>query len=342
MDLETTISAFEKLGILSSAIEKLCDDLDAAILVPLLACRTTRDEHPSVFVEGDDLQISDEMKSGVGSLFDDLTLIMKTMNQLLPSPIASPLCEKLMASVAATLTTTRLLTSLPVDIQGMEGFQGEVALVSRFADTIDSSGWPGKAELDAWKADIPRIWLAKRRESSLDDVRRLLSSPHQGTKQVERIEKQTVSSKEDVFAANAAGDDWDAGWEDDGGKPQGQTSSAETYDEDVSAWGLEDEDAGENKVDGPSHPDPSLADDDGGEAWGWDDEGDGEETESPTKLKAVQGAELHQENGMATKPESSEREYVLRETYHVTDVPDSLLELIVTQIRDSAILSQNG
>lgn len=343
MDLEATVSAFSKLGLLSAKIEALSDDVDAALLTPLLSTSSTADRQLHVSVNKGLIGLQYGMKTGTEGLFDDIKLVMKTLNALLPSKVAGPLSQKLMPSIASKLTSTWLLRSLPVDIPGMEQFQSEVLLVSKFATEIESFGWPGGAELLAWTDDIPRAWLAKRRESSLDDVRRLLLSQQQGTTEVERIEKQKISRKDDVFAQNNGGDDWDAGWsnEDEDDKLQKQSSSAETDDEDVSAWGL-DEGGDQPEVDAPNHPKVSSEEDDGGDAWGWDDEGDGAETEPPTPLKTPKSIPKQENKPEFAAMERSEREYVLRETYHVTDIPETLLELILTQLRDASVLSQEG
>jgi protein transport protein DSL1/ZW10 len=343
MDLEATVSAFGKLGLLSAKIEALRDDVEGALLTPLLSTRSATDRQAHVYVNEGLISLHDGMKTGTEGLFDDIKLIMKTLNMLLPSKVARPLSQKLMSSIVSKLTSSWLLRSLPVDIPGMEQFQSEVFLVSKFANAIESSGWSGGAELLAWIDDIPRAWLAKRRESSLDDVRRLLLSQRQGTKEVERIEKQKVSRRDDVFVQNSGGDDWDAGWsnEDEDDKPQKQSSSAETDDEDVSAWGL-DEGGDQTEVDAPNHNKASSEDDDGGDAWGWDDEGDGAETESPTTHKTAQSTPKRENKRAVATVEPSEREYVLRETYHITDIPETLLELILTQLRDASVLSQEG
>lgn len=81
-----------------------------------------------------------------------------------------------MPRICSQIKDTWLDSAVPSSLEDMEAFQKAIALVQMFAETLDSMGWTGSHELHDWVLDSPKIWLAKRRETSLDEIRLRLSS----------------------------------------------------------------------------------------------------------------------------------------------------------------------
>lgn len=230
-----------------------------------------------------------------------------------------------------------------MDVEGVQRFRGVLDLVVQFARTLDSFNWPGKEILVRWTDGIPEVWLNKRREVSLDKVRKLLVEGLGSAETVERVETRILSREDGVFAGNGGEDEWNAGWSDEEGDGVGeslQPSSArekqpeDEEEDDVSAWGLDedpDEDPSEDK------PESSDITDEGAEAWGWGDENDDGEVSRPMEAKNV-APKRASTNGRSKAPQKNAREVTLKETYNITSLPREILEIIIQLITDAETL----
>lgn len=171
----------------------------------------------------------------------------------------------------------------------------------------------------------------------MDEVRKVLAASKGTTKKVERVEKERVSSKDEVLLESGSTEDWDAGWdnenEDESNNPA-QKKDADD-DEDVSAWDL-DVETDDIKEENKPATTESMEDDDAGDAWGWGDDDDDQTTDNAQEPAAAASKRVNGQNGT----HSSQREITLMEYYTVTDIPDSILEIILRQITDSKAISQ--
>ena len=276
------------------------------------------------------------------SLLFDIIRVIKFLNtNLLPS-VAMPLSEVLMPSLISRLESGPLLASIPADLDGIPQFKETLDLVTSFASTLDTCKWQGKNRLIEWTDRAPQVWLQKRLEASLHMVRRLLSRGFGEPRAVERVETQTISRKEDMFAAHTGNDDWDAKWSDNGNEerpnPQPIKTSAslgEAAEEDVSAWGLEDDSTDQREELSKDHTD--VAEDES-DAWGWGDDDDNVE---PTKHSdtAHHQPSSQKINGHGASDGPSEREVTLREKYNITALPEQLLDIILQIFADAETLT---
>lgn len=80
-----------------------------------------------------------------------------------------------MPSLASRIKESWLDTAVPSNLDNMLEYQKALAQVQDFADTLDSLQWPHNNLFHDWVVNAPRIWLNKRRESSLDWTRTQLS-----------------------------------------------------------------------------------------------------------------------------------------------------------------------
>lgn len=261
----------------------------------------------------------------------------------LPPAIAIPLSEILMPSLISRLESGPLLSSVPADLEGIADFQYTLDLVLSFANTLDKHGWHGKTSLVEWTNQAPRVWLGKRRETSLQKVREALLKGLGEPRAVERIETQTVSKDEGMFAAKGSNDDWNAHWSDEEKEDNLDLSLSrhdetpeEVVEEDVSAWGLEDDTTKESKGQRNSQTD-NITDE--SDAWGWGDEDDTAGSSKAPDLPPRQ-ARPPNINGGAGPKLSAERQMTLKETYHITALPEQILEVIIQVISDVERLSQ--
>lgn len=169
-------------------------------------------------------------------------------------------------------------------------------------------------------------------------------------KAVEKVEKQMVSLAEGkelansgAVAASANDQDWDAAWDDEGGdepvpeeKPATKGPSVTEEDDGADAWGWDDEPE-EIPEEHPAEPEPTTGDDDGADAWGWGDE---DTTEAP----APEPKPSKPVPAPTRKPtaDTQTREMILRETYHVSSMPEPVLNLIFAVLEDGAALTVEG
>lgn len=339
--LESVISSLARLDILSSANGKLQKDLLSAIVNPVLLPRPDGTSHGVVVTETS-IRIEPETSQTTASeTLDRLSGILGYLRQNLPTPVSVALSDSFIASISSKAISEWLSPAIPTDLSGLTEFEDILNHVLQFTKQIDSWGWTGQEELVSWVNQAPRLWLTRRRVDSLDSVRKVLAASQGTTKQVERIEKEKVSQADGALLENAVHDDWDADWGDDKDDDTSEKPrKPEEEEEDVSAWGLDDEET--EKTPGQTRQDQLLSteDDDADDAWGWgdDDEDDQQVTNQPT----------HSQNTAQVKPaeddtltgSASPKEVTLKEVFTITDIPESVLKIVQQQIADSKDISQ--
>lgn len=336
--LDNTIASMSRLEILASASEKLLKDLCVAVVDPVLLPRADGKSR-AVTTTDTGIRIHSEFsETTVAETLSRMTEVLGYLRQNLPPSILAELPGSLIPSIASKAISGWLSSSIPTTLNGLGEFEETLDIVMQFTNTIQSWGWAGVEELVSWVNQAPRLWLTRRRVDSLDSVRKVLAASQGTTKQVERVEKEQVSRADEALLETAT-DDWDTNWDDE--KEEQSTAGPATAvqpeeEEDVSAWGL-DEDAQEEAE--PDAADPSEDDDADDDAWGWgDDEGQEEPSDQNKPLPADMTSKPV--NGGEAAQSSAPREMTLREAYTVTDIPDSILDIVRQQINDSKDISQ--
>ncbi|KAJ5814144.1 uncharacterized protein N7503_000894 [Penicillium pulvis] len=331
--LDETIASLSRLGIFSFASEKFQNDFIATVIDPILLPRVDGSSRAVEVTETGVRIDSAFSRTSVVVTLSRITDVLNYLRQKLPSSMLVTLPQSLIPAVASKAIAGWLSSAIPTTLDGLEDFENTLESVLHFTKTIQSWEWSGQEELVSWVNQAPRLWLTRRRVDSLDSVRKAIAASKGTTKQVERIEKENVSHADEALLENATTDDWDADWDEE--KEEGPAvAQPEEDEEDVSAWGLDEDD---NEV--PAKPDVPDApeEDDADDAWGWgdDDEEKGDENKKPpvvTDKKPTGGDN-------STQP-SSAKEVVLREVYTVTDIPDSIIEIVLQQIFDSRDIAQ--
>jgi centromere/kinetochore protein ZW10 len=80
-----------------------------------------------------------------------------------------------MPNLIKLIKETWLDSAVPISLDDMTDFRKAIALVQVFAEKIATLGWEGAEELCDWVESAPRLWVTKRRETSLDWTRNQLS-----------------------------------------------------------------------------------------------------------------------------------------------------------------------
>ena len=325
-----------KFGILESAIATLCTGLDDSILLPRLQ------RHRScITFDGDELQVTEMTEqSSTQKLFDDLSRMIVFLEKRLPLPVLNRVSQILTPSLTSRIQSAWLSSTVLAGLEALESLQSTIQSVILFGEFLEEHQWPGKADLIGWTESTPRLWLNKRRESSLGQVRSLLALGPQGAEIVQRVETQFLSSKEGAFANVKSEDDWNAEWSDEetstepppviSGVDSSEKSEAE---DDAAAWAL---DAQTNGDEAQSQEPESLASDED-DAWGWgEDEDIGE---PPQSAKRVPPDSPRRPSNTYPEPSAyTEKEVTLKETYSITTLPREVLEITSNAVMDAELL----
>ncbi|EAT88675.1 hypothetical protein SNOG_03470 [Parastagonospora nodorum SN15] len=186
------------------------------------------------------------------------------------------------------------------------------------------------------------IWLAKQKEAAIARVQTLFPKRVQDKKAVERVETQVVSKGDALHAGNdEQEDDWGADWDEEEPTGEKEDVTAEVpEEEDMSAWGEELDDTTEDSQPPAAEEAAKPSVDEDTDDWGadWDDGEDGKQTgPSQTPVKTTQTPKVNGKSA-AQKP-ATEQEVTLRETYTVTAMPDSIMEIILQVITDVETLN---
>ncbi len=275
----------------------------------------------------------------------------------------------MMPELIAHITTVWLDSAVPSSLHEMDGFQDVIANARSFCAALETLGLSGLGDLKEWVGNAPAVWVSKCRQAALDSVRLKLSQGLGAPKQIERIEKQMVSKAEGKVLTAATGpasaeaQGWDAAWSDDENEPAPEPTSQKSKeekahvrqddDDGTDAWGWGDEEAAdrdgeETAGEKPEEPKPeepkeeaeqgAADDDDPSEAWGWGDDGgedDAPDTAHPTQPVAAVPA------APAAVDEAATRELTLKETYHISSMPEPVLSLIFAILEDGATLTRD-
>ncbi|KAI5865603.1 hypothetical protein GGS23DRAFT_559980 [Durotheca rogersii] len=295
-------------------------DLDTAILGP----RTNIGAHelPRIQRENSSLTLAGGADKSVAALFSDLDVVMTYLSERLPEELVNSLSAAMMPDLMPRIIGTWLDTTVPASLKEMDGFQQVIDTVKHFCDRLHDLKFSGFHELQEWVDDVPKVWLTKCRETALDSIRTKLALGLGETKEVERVETQAVSKSEGKELATngtvSAGNGLDV------------STEGNDDDDGTDAWGWGDDEAADDQPKTPVQQKPTdLPDeDDPMEAWGWGEEDTAETTAEEPATNA-------------TSSTAQTRELTLKETYHISSLPDPVIEFISAVLEDAASLVGN-
>ena len=332
------------MDLLNGKVRTLRTSLEDVLLIPRLVPNADGTV-ASWSIDGDTMRISGRtLDVSTKTLFLDISAMIGYLSTHLPRSIAAPLSEILLPSLTSKLVAGPLSSSVPSDLDGIPSFKATIDLITTFKESLGSHGWHGRNHLTEWADDAPKVWLTKRSESALHTIRRLLVRGLGNPRTVERVETQMVSKEDDMFMDRGNNEDWNAGWSDEEAPKSAEQSAAPgnaqngtDEEEDVSAWGLDDE---EDHNPSEASADKAKPADEEGDAWGWGDENDNDE---PAKLPQPPtiNVKTTNRNGGVGRPLPAERQITLRETYNITALPEQILESIIEVVSDADTLARS-
>lgn len=340
--INTVVEALTKLNLLDGFISRLSRDFDHIVISARFTIGS--DQIVSAFeIEGDDIQIKGNVNDlGVNATLEGIQSIAEYLSTRLPPSIAIPLSAKLVPTIANRLITYWLLPAVPLSTERVQDFQEILSLVLGLAEYFDELDWSGQSRLRDWVDKSAQIWLARQKEVSIARVHRSLPKRVSEKRTVERVETQMISRGDAMLGGQQDQEgDWGAEWgeEEQLTQPDRETKAQEVEEEDMSAW---DDDGDEPQEDSQANDKPKDKDVDEEEdpdSWGWGDEEEAQRAPTETPSKSAAQA---QSNGQATVPHkpTAEKEITLRETYTVTAIPDSVIEIIMQVISDVETINQ--
>ena len=353
------------LNILEKQTSVLCKSIDNTLVKPLLE-KTAGTSFHLVGNEQDTIELvrdPNPRANPTKAIFESIEYVQSFCNQRLPKAVLTHFGPEFDAAIVDHLMETTLKAMVPLDVSGLPAFQQTVDQVRSFASSLGGQSRQSRQRLIDWADDASNIWLSKHVEESLNSVRRVLKRGLGRPRQVERVETQVVKHNDEVFAGNGTAEDWNTDWSDEENEPTEQALSKQQprsprkngitskEDEDVTGWGFEDED---EKLTSPvedkaiSNPDMDVETNDGDaeqdEAWGW-----GDDDEATNKTQSPRPTQITRLQADDTKPKtptrntsSQGREVTLRESYHVSALPDQILEFVVMIVEDADALFRIG
>lgn len=338
-NIDDTVEALTKLELLDSHVARLSRDLDKIIVSPRLV--QSLDNHVTALsIQGNHIQQGGRLEDGnVKAALEEIHDLVEYLNTHLPASVVVPLSAKLVPVIAARLISNLLLPAVPVSTEGLLAFQDVLSYVLGLAEYLDELGWSGQSRLTDWVDKSGEIWLSKQKEAAIAKVQTLFPKKVRQKNTVERVETQVISRGDALHTGDdeEKDDEWGAEWGDEDNNEKDKAQDVE--EEDMSAWGEEEEEfADEAKKD--VKPEKKPSDDDFEEDWGaeW---GDDDDTKTAARLDpTAQTPQKPKHNRNPSKQiPSANKEVTLRETYTVTEIPDSVMEIILQVLDDVAALN---
>ena len=342
IEVNAVVEEITKLGLLDDFVTRFSRDFDKTILSHRLVIG--QDQVVTAFdIHGDDIQLVGPVNDGsVKVTLEDIHKIAEYISTRLPPSIAIPLSSKLVPIITSRLITHYLLPAVPTSTDDVQEFQETLSYVLGLVEYLDELGWTGQDRLTEWVDKSAEIWLAKQKENAIAKVQKLIPKQVKIKKTVEKVETQVISKGDALHPVQDEQDnDWGAEWgdEDELAKDTPATAPQDVEEEDMSAWGMDDDEPEEASKPEAKTEEQKPTDDEDAEDWG-DEWGDDEDTRSAPSPKAQTKSPPRKPNGhqVQQKP-STEQHVTLRETYTVTAIPDSIIEIILQVVADVETLN---
>jgi centromere/kinetochore protein ZW10 len=343
LSLDDIATALSRLSLLGKLIPRLHKELDNLIIEPRFTVAADGAMR-ELNIDGDSIQTSGRTENpNASAIVEDVRRLIDFLTKKLPKIVFDPLLEMILPSLMVQLISG-LDSSLPTNLEALGAYEQTISEISELAKYIDSFQIviPSDADLSDWIQRLPVTWMSRRREAALAAMRSTAYKDVKIKKSAEHVETQMVAHGDVMVTGNQTEDDWNADWAEDAEeqeettKAQPNNNAGEDEEEDASAWDVGDDSA---EAGGDIHEDTAPKTEEGeedAETWGWGDE-PGEKEERPQSLEHPEPKT--KANGSARAPPRAEREITLRESFTITALPDSMLELIAQVLTDSETLS---
>ncbi|KAL9081594.1 MAG: hypothetical protein Q9159_007227 [Coniocarpon cinnabarinum] len=353
INLEEVINLSARIGLLQEDLSRIASNIETFIVTPILVNATFAAEASCVRCFGEVLELSQSSTEALknANVIEDLIKTIKFLKDKLPNAANEPLSKMLIPSIIAYLVANKIPAALPVDVQASSELVKITDQIQSLADALDEVSWGGSEDLLECNQNIPKMWLAKRREEAIDTVRLLASKRLNTRKNVEHVETQVVSSDDAmVQAATVPTDDWNEDWgeADDAEEEKKSSETPARSEKDQKAaeeddWGGWDAEEQESRphANGLTNAKPS---DDTNDGDVWDEWDEQKSDHAPATSDGRDKAHAPKVNGHhpPVRSKATQREVTLRETYTVTALPDELYAQISALLADAKTLHSSS
>ncbi|KAJ3947035.1 ribosome biogenesis protein ytm1 [Colletotrichum fioriniae] len=322
MTLPEAIIGLQAYKEVEDRMSKLWHDVDKAIVFPRMD--TQASSLPSIRETENVVELNGQAGRSIDELFTDLQKVVEFLAKRLTPDLLMFFSPIMMSDLVPRLISVWLDSEVPSNLKDLGRFQAVIESARLFCEVLEDNGFTGFTELKEWVGSLG------------------------ATKQVEKVEKQMVSRSEgkeltaNGVAGTVAEDDWGAEWGvDDDEEPPEAKDDAQEEDDGADAWGWNDEEQTTESTQeetAQAEDKPADDEDDAADAWGWGDDDATEQTESDPKPQAPK-TQTKKHKTVSAEPDES-REMVLKETYHISSMPEPVLELILALLEDGAALTQ--
>ncbi|ESZ94610.1 hypothetical protein SBOR_5021 [Sclerotinia borealis F-4128] len=315
-------------------LDKFGKDLWEQLYEAIIQRRIGLNSPSSLFkidIENNTLRVTEKRADPkIKSMFQDISKIIHFLDQNLPEPMVKSLSAAMMPDLSKIIIGTWLELSVPTSLNEMVDYQKALAQAHQFTEILESLKWPGAEEFHDWVADAPKIWLTKKRETSLDRVRNALALGVGPPLEAARVETRMVTKDDGMHVASSGEtvkDNWGWGDEEEEEETRPVKRCRASFDEERRASSISI---------------PPLRDDDlqidEEDAWGWGDD-DNIAVESPSDkrpppIPAVPNTPAKTNNS------AEKRNVTLSEKYWTSSMPAAIFNHIVTIYEDGAKLMQ--
>ncbi|CCD42975.1 putative centromere kinetochore protein zw10 protein [Botrytis cinerea BcDW1] len=332
--LDDVAIGLERFEELEEFGKNLWEQLSETVIRP----RTGLESSPSVFqicIEDNTLRVTeDHSDTSIKSLFRDILGIIRFLDENLPKTMVESLSKVMMPDLTEIIIGTWLETSVPTSLDDMVDYEKALGRTSEFAETLQKLGWPGAERFYEWVSSAAKIWLTKKRETSLDRVRNALALGVGQPLEAKRVEMRMVTRDDGMHVASngeTVKDDWGWGEEDEEEETQPISRSRASFDEERRASSLS------------IAPDPNILQVDDEDAWGW-----GDDNEIAVETPADEFPDTPKTQNDPYSPTSptklndsaEKRNVTLSEKYWTSSIPLTIFNHVVTIYEDGAKLMQ--
>ena len=327
LDLTEVVECLDQLGELEDARTTLAKRIDN-VLLPHLHQRSKM-KITATHMNEDMITIQLSTTTDFTAITKSTKSIIQYLSDTLPDKLSSHILQQLSAKAFQMLIDSWLDPAIPAEINDLETLDSLRQSVESLYEVAKACGIAEASILKTWIQNLPNAWFNKRKTISLDVVRKAFTLAKGTRIAVARTETQSPQSEDQNQRQAVVEDDWSENWDDDADTQQ---KSRDVTEDESDAWGFSaDEDDSKN---------PAVKgepEDDDGEAWGWGDEDDTSPKVEKRKESTTKPKPDPVSNGIVQQ-NTSQQPTVLTETYHVTDVPDYILEQVGKDNADVQVL----
>ncbi|KIV99183.1 uncharacterized protein PV09_09136 [Verruconis gallopava] len=357
VNLDDTIAAMQEIGSLETHLSRFYRELDTLIIGPRFS-PAADGSNAELYVKQGEILVSGRSENrSLEVLAGDAKKLILFLQECFPEEAFKVLLEKLLPNFLVQLVNEQLDPSVPVTVNYLVSYGPSLEHIQSLAAFIEKLGVdvPSDGDLSQWIDRLPQNWLSRRREGALDALRTACYDAVNISKISERVETQMIASDDVIVTGEQKDETWNDDWNEDDEKAVNDQdtsgpSKADGDGEEAEGWDWDDGDENDLAEQDQQARESGKAknDDEDAEGWGWgDDEVDhpqdkaAESAPSKTQVPSRLPQSGEQENKSSGSPRPiTQQEITLRETFRISAIPDTLLDLINKVLQDASDISQ--